>query len=295
MVSAASRTTTDLPACARTIAAASPLGPDPTTTASGTPTRLSLSGGSPPPLFGGAGNRNVRARHGAGPPCASGWSARPFAVDDVPVKGVAHLSTSEPAAVHDPERIAALRSSGLLDADAEEAFDRMTRLAVRLLRVPAAFISLVDANRDFYMSAHGFGEPLASARELQGRTFCHYAIESDQPLVINDARADPVYRTVPTVESLGVAAYVGIPLAGPEGHRLGSFCAIDNAPREWTADEVEVLSELAASARREIELRARARAAEEQSARLRELAAELTAQVAENRALAEALQELRDR
>ncbi|CAA9346583.1 MAG: diguanylate cyclase/phosphodiesterase (GGDEF & EAL domains) with PAS/PAC sensor(s) [uncultured Gemmatimonadetes bacterium] len=201
--------------------------------------------------------------------------------------------TAHPAAVHDPERIAALQRSGLLDADTEEAFDRMTRLAVRLLRVPAAFISLVDADRDFYMSAHGFGEPLASARELRGRTFCHYAIESDLPLVINDARADPVYRTVPTVESLNVAAYVGIPLAGPEGHRLGSFCAIDHAPREWTPDEVEVLSELAASARREIELRARARAAEEQAMRLRELASELTAQVAENRALADALQELR--
>lgn len=196
-------------------------------------------------------------------------------------------------AVHDPERIAALRRTGLLDSDAEEAFDRMTHLAVKLLRVPAAFISLVDYDRDFYMSAHGFGEPLATSRELTGRTFCHYAIESDQPLVINDARADPVYRTVPTVESLGVAAYVGVPLPGPEGHILGSFCAIDTTPRHWTSEEVDILSELAASARREIELRHRARQAEEHALRLRELASELTAQVAENRALADALREAR--
>ncbi|HLL83894.1 MAG TPA: GAF domain-containing protein [Longimicrobium sp.] len=196
-----------------------------------------------------------------------------------------------PLAVQDPERVAALRRTGLLGSDAEEAFDRMTRLAVKLLRVPAAFISLVDHERDFYMSAHGFGEPLATSRELTGRTFCHYAIGSDQPLVINDARADPVYSAVPTVESLGVAAYVGVPIPGPEGHILGSFCAIDHAPRQWTPDEVEILSELAASARREIELRHRARQAEEQAARLRELASELTAQVAENRALAEALRE----
>ena len=193
--------------------------------------------------------------------------------------------------MRDPERLAALRRSGLLDSDTEEAFDRMTRLAMRLLRVPAAFISLVDADRDFYMSASGFGEPLASARQLTGRTFCHYAIGSDRPLVIDDAREDPVYRAVPTVESLGVAAYMGVPLPGPEGHVLGSFCAIDHAPRRWTADEVEVLSELAASARREIELRARARQAEEQAARLRELATELSIQVQENRALADALRE----
>lgn len=198
-----------------------------------------------------------------------------------------------PRAVHDPERVAALHRTGLLGSDAEEAFDRMTRLAVKLLRVPAAFISLVDYERDFYVSAHGFGEPLATSRELTGRTFCHYAIESDQPLVINDARADPVYSLVPTVESLGVAAYVGIPLPGPEGHILGSFCAIDTAPRSWTPDEVDILSELASSARREIELRHRTRLAEEQTLRLRELASELTAQVAENRALAEALREAR--
>jgi len=195
--------------------------------------------------------------------------------------------------VQDPERVAALRRTGLLGSDAEEAFDRMTRLAVKLLRVPAAFISLVDHERDFYMSAHGFGEPLATSRELTGRTFCHYAIASNQPLVIDDARADPVYSQVPTVESLGVAAYVGIPLPGPEGHILGSFCAIDTTPRRWTPDEVDILSELAASARREIELRHRARQAEEQTLRLRELASELTAQVAENRALAEALREAR--
>ncbi len=198
-----------------------------------------------------------------------------------------------PRTVQDPERVAALRRTGLLDGDAEEAFDRMTRLAVKLLRVPAAFISLVDQDRDFYMSAHGFGEPLATSRELTGRTLCHYAIESDRPLIINDARADPAYSLVPTVDSLGVAAYVGVPLAGPEGHVLGSFCAIDHSPRQWTPDEVEVLSELAASARREIELRHRARQAEEQAVRLRELASELTAQVAENRALAEALREAR--
>ncbi|HEX8455109.1 MAG TPA: GAF domain-containing protein [Longimicrobium sp.] len=196
-------------------------------------------------------------------------------------------------AVNDPERVAALHRTGLLGTDAEEAFDRMTRLAAKLLRVPAAFISLVDHERDFYVSAHGFGEPLATSRELTGRTFCHYAIESDQPLVINDARADPVYSLVPTVESLGVAAYVGVPLPGPEGHILGSFCAIDTSPRAWTPDEVDILSELASSARREIELRHRTRLAEEQTLRLRELASELTAQVAENRALADALREAR--
>jgi PAS domain S-box-containing protein len=169
-------------------------------------------------------------------------------------RSAAAAGTAARAAVRDPARVAAVRGTGLLDADAEEVFDRLSRLAVRLLGVPAAFLSLVDAERDFYLTACGFGEPLASARQLTGPTFCHYALASPGPLVIPDTAADPVYRDVPTVRTLGVAAYVGVPVR-VGGQRVGSFCAIDTRPRAWTAGEVEVLTELAASAERELELR----------------------------------------
>jgi GAF domain-containing protein len=158
------------------------------------------------------------------------------------------------AAVRDPARVAAVRATGLLDAETEEVFDRLSRLAVRLLGVPAAFLSLVDADRDFYLSACGFGEPLASARQITGPTFCHHALASPGPLVIPDTAADPAYRDVPTVRTLGVAAYVGVPVA-VDGQRVGSFCAIDTRPRAWTALEVETMTELAAAAERELDLR----------------------------------------
>jgi len=183
--------------------------------------------------------------------------------------------------IEDPGRLATLASTGLLDTEVEEVFDRMTRLAVKLLGVPAAFLSLVDSNRDFYKSASGFGEPLRSSRELTGRTFCHYAIQSSSPLIIDDAVAHPIYSGVPTVKSLGVAAYLGVPLVMENGHAIGSFCAIDVKPRHWTPTEIEVLSELAASAKREIELRAATRA--ERSARLAAEAARAAADEA-NRA-----------
>ena len=183
--------------------------------------------------------------------------------------------------LEDPARLATVQATGLLDTEVEEVFDRLTRLAVKLLGVPAAFLSLVDRNRDFYKSASGFGEPLASSRELTGRTFCHYAIQSTTPLVIDDTAADPVYRNVPTVKSLGVAAYVGVPLVMQNGEAIGSFCAIDVQPRDWTPMEIEVLGELAASAKREIELRAATRA--EKIARLSAEAAQRSAEDA-NRA-----------
>ncbi len=190
-------------------------------------------------------------------------------------------NTSIEATINDPGRLATLQATGLLDSEVEEVFDRMTKLAVKVLGVPAAFLSLVDSNRDFYKSASGFGEPLQSNRELTGRTFCHYAIQGASPLVIDDTVSDPVYSQVPTVKSLGVGAYVGVPLVMKNGQAIGSFCAIDVKPRQWTATEIEVLTELAASAKREIELRAATR--DERVARLSAEAARVAADQA-NRA-----------
>ena len=159
------------------------------------------------------------------------------------------------AALRDPGRLAALRESGLLDSEIEEEFDRLTRLAAKLLSAPATFFSLVDADRDFYKSCFGFEEPLASDRQIEGTTFCHFALVSDGALVIPDTRADPIYRQVPTVKSMGVSAYIGIPIRAPSGAVLGSFCAIDFHPRDWSALEVDVMRELAKSAEREVALR----------------------------------------
>lgn len=157
--------------------------------------------------------------------------------------------------VIDPARLAAVAATGLLDSPPEEGFDRMTRLAARLLGAPATFISLVDRDRDFYKSQFGFPEPLSSVRQLEGRTFCHLAIGADGPLVIDDTHRDAVYRAVPTVQTLGVRAYLGVPMVLPNGQPIGSFCAIDFEPRRWREHDVEVMSVLAESTLREIRLR----------------------------------------
>ena len=116
---------------------------------------------------------------------------------------------------------------------------------------------MVDEARDFYLASSGFGEPLATSREMEGRTFCHYALLSDGPLILEDVTAQEVFREVPSVQTLGVRAYIGVPLVLENGSVVGSFCAIDFVPRRWTDDDVLMLSELANSAIREFKLRTR--------------------------------------
>jgi GAF domain-containing protein len=194
------------------------------------------------------------------------------------------------AAVRDPTRLAALYETGLLDSGGEAAFERLTRLAVRLAAAPGAFVSLVDVDRDFYLSACGVGAAVERARELRGPTFCHFTVYRQQAVVIPDTAADPVYRDVPTVRSLGVAAYVGIPLV-VDGQTVGAFCAVDTQPHAWTELEVEILGELAMSTQRELELRVARTRAERMAARLDTLASDLALEREELLAQAESAQE----
>lgn len=169
----------------------------------------------------------------------------------------------EQQAVHRTRRLDAVRATGLLDSRPSVGFDRITRIGSRLLDVPATFISLVDHHRDFYLSHCGFDEPLASERQLTGQTFCHFTIEGEVPLVIPDTGAHPVYRNVPTVRSLGVAAYLGAPLVLLSGEVIGAFCAIDWVPRAWTDTEIQHAVDLAGLVISEIELRRMAIASQE--------------------------------
>ncbi|MFL5536180.1 MAG: hypothetical protein ACJ8AP_10790, partial [Gemmatimonadales bacterium] len=63
-----------------------------------------------------------------------------------------------------PDRLAALRQTALLDTPPEEGFDRLTRMAARLLGAPTSLISLVTDERQFFKSTTGLPEPWATRR-----------------------------------------------------------------------------------------------------------------------------------
>ncbi len=160
------------------------------------------------------------------------------------------------SSLSDLGRLEALRLTGLMDSPCEPSFDRLTRLASRLLRAPVVLVSLVDPCRQFFKSSVGLPEPWASLRQTPlSHSFCQYVVGSGRPLVVGDARKRSPLRENRAVRDLGVIAYLGIPLATADGHVLGSFCAIDVVPREWDAVEVETMTDLAASVSTEIKLR----------------------------------------
>lgn len=159
-------------------------------------------------------------------------------------------------AVSDAERLAALAELNLLDSPREAPFDRLAELAAAILSTPVALVSLVDRDRQFFVSCPGLPEPWQTRRETPlSHSFCQHAVRTGEPIVISDARREPEFADNRAIEDLNVIAYAGIPLTTSTGYVLGSFCVIDHEPREWDTREIEILRSLAASVVTEIELR----------------------------------------
>jgi GAF domain-containing protein len=102
----------------------------------------------------------------------------------------------------------------------------------------------------------GLAEPWAAKRETPlTHSFCQYVVIEGRSKVYPDARLDPQTRDNLAIPDLGVVAYAGMPLTDTDGRTLGSLCAIDNRPREWTANELAVLRDLAEACSSELRLR----------------------------------------
>jgi GAF domain len=151
--------------------------------------------------------------------------------------------------LREPRRLAAVRATGLVDGPPDHTLQTLARLCAKLLGVPVALISLVEADRQFFTASCGLPQPWAGERQTRlSHSFCQHVVASRQPFVVSDAREHPLVRENLAIRDLGVIAYAGIPLTTPDDQVLGSFCAIDHKPRTWTKADLDILNDFAQSA-----------------------------------------------
>jgi len=165
------------------------------------------------------------------------------------------------AELDDPERLAALERLDLLDAKPDAGFDRYTRLAAEMLAAPLALVSLVDSRRQAFLSKQTApGSALDGVDETPlSYSFCQHAVRAKAPLVIPDAREHELVRDNPAIDEFGYVSYAGAPIMTRDHQALGTLCVLDQKPRDWTPEQVELLKDLAAAVGSEIELRAQMR------------------------------------
>ncbi len=175
----------------------------------------------------------------------------------------------------DLHRLDALREKQVLDSPADPEFDRLTRLAANLLNVPIALVTLIDRDRQFFMSECGLTGAARDARQTPlSHSYCKHVVASREPLVIEDSRIHPFTRSNPATLEGGIGSYAGVPLIDHDGYALGTFCAADFKPRSWNDRDLAILRTLAVQALAEIELRSRAERLHQDLARAREVEAQ---------------------
>ena len=121
-------------------------------------------------------------------------------------------------------RLTTLRSLDILDSLGEERFDRLTRMAKQMFRVPIALVSLVDENRQWFKSCVGL-DVSETSRDI---SFCGHAILGDEVFVISDTLKDDRFSDNPLVlEDPHIRFYAGCPIRVANGSRTQTVSLTD--------------------------------------------------------------------
>lgn len=162
-------------------------------------------------------------------------------------------SPLDSSTLRDAKRLRAIQETDLLDSAAPLALRLLCELVNAKLQTPVSLVSLVTDELQFFAGSKGLCDPWHTQRSTPlSHSFCQHVVTRDEPLVIWDARSNPLVAKNSAVTDLGIIAYLGVPLRSSDEMLLGSICAIDNQPRKWTERDLAMLEDMAHRAMEEI-------------------------------------------
>ena len=149
----------------------------------------------------------------------------------------------EPCIPHDEiTRQITLDSLNILDMPPVEQLDRVTRLAAGYFKVTTALVSLIDENRQWFLSRFG----LDATETPRNISFCGHAILQNDTFIVPDAKNDERFSDNPLVTGKPyIRFYAGQPVYSKQGLALGTLCLIDGTPRIFSAEEIKALKDFA--------------------------------------------------
>lgn len=131
--------------------------------------------------------------------------------------------------------------------------DAITALAADRLNAPMAFITVAKNGELRAQSAYGVDR--RSMKRPLSQTVCHWVMETGEPLIVEDLRADSRFEgTDCQIEEGSAIAYAGIPIVDEDGNVTGVLCVVDTKPRCFDARQVRALNIMAEQARFHVEI-----------------------------------------
>lgn len=175
-------------------------------------------------------------------------------------------SSDLPPAIRDPQRLQAVRETGLHDPDVPDSLTPLTSLALRTLDCATAFVSVVGEHEILVRAARGDPEPLLEDGPVPvEESFCQNVVARAEPLVVrNSAREGTVGSELALAN--GLVSYLEVPVDLGDDLVLGGFCVADPRPRDWSDEEIEIVETFAAGVASELRLRRRMHDLEERGA-----------------------------
>ena len=152
---------------------------------------------------------------------------------------------------NEENRLEVLHQLQILDTDAEERFDKLTKLAAEICEMPVASICFVTADTVWYKSQHGF----SFVEEARQKSFSNLIVKSSLPLIVTDTHKDDRFKNHPLVtEEPNVRYYAGFPLTTHDKFVVGVLSVMDFQPKDLTRSQIKTLVSLAELVMGQLEL-----------------------------------------
>lgn len=139
-----------------------------------------------------------------------------------------------------------------IDARLHPSFEVATRQVLTFIQqrlgVGIAFVGRIDSDAWLIIDTHGdssFGLAPGDVKDFS-TTFCARMLDGRRPRLAPDATAVPAFADMAVIATMGIGAYIGVPIRLSSGELYGTLCALDHGPRvDLTQDDLTFVEAMA--------------------------------------------------
>ena len=159
-----------------------------------------------------------------------------------------------PVPSNENRRLEAVRKTGVMDVAREELFLIYTELAKEISNMPVSYTGLIDEERQYMLCHIGLPEDGSDSAPRE-RTFCQFALNSTDPIIVEDCSKDDRFKNHPVVTGEPfVKFYGGFPLVTQGGLILGTLCVVDTKlGKKLDYNQITLIQKLAARLAHQLE------------------------------------------
>lgn len=150
-----------------------------------------------------------------------------------------------PLPSNESRRLEAVRRTGVMDVANADLFIVYNELAKQISKMPVSYTGLIDENRQYFLCHIGLPSDLPESAPREN-TFCQYALNSTEPLIVTDMQKDHRFKNHPIVTGEPfVRFYGGFPIVTQGGLVLGTLCVVDySKDASLDSEQIDLLVKL---------------------------------------------------